>query len=339
MPDEVKQLSQLIHARTIWQEQVEALQLQLSELRPRLIEAEAQLAEQLAAISSFEFKLRARLEPLMNRLESLRAEIAKLRRELRRLQDEGPKMEADEADEWLKDWRYDPDEEAAASGEYKYRQHTPQEEPPKRLDKDEKAKLKQLYRRLARRFHPDLAADDADRAYRTDMMMRINAAYAARDFDLLEALSLEPDSVSGTYSYSDQELVELLRQEVESCLRRLQEIEREKARLELHESARMMARAERLEKAGRDFFVEMAAEVHGEIDRKRVDRDILEEQVAKAKEKGDEEVELEDFADAVFNLGLEEGFVDDDPTLAFEDWAYSGRNPLDWTNDDDILDD
>ncbi|MEM7113207.1 MAG: hypothetical protein AAF614_12300 [Chloroflexota bacterium] len=333
-------MSQLIHAQTIWQEQVVALQLQLSELRPRLIEAEAQLAEQLAAISAFEFKLRARLEPLMNRLESLRAEIAKLRRELRRLQDEGPKMEAEEADEWLKDWSYDPDDEAAASGDYKYRQHVSQEEPPKRLDKEEKANIKQLYRRLARRFHPDLAVDDEDRTYRTDMMMRINAAYAARDLARLEALALEPDSVSGTYSYSDKEMVEALRQEVESCVRRLAEIAREQARLERHESARMMVRAERLELAGRDFFAEMAAELHAEIDRKRVDRDILEEQVAQAKEKGEEDVELEDFADAVFNLGLEEGFVDDDPTQAFEDWAYSGRNILDWTNDDDdILDD
>lgn len=332
--------NQLIQAKTIWQEQVEALQRQLSELRPRLIEAEAQLAEQLAAISAFEFKLRSRLEPLMDRLEKLRAEITRLRRELRRLQDEGPKMESDEADEWLKDWRYDPEHEAAASGEYKYREHTPREAPPKELGKDEKATLKQLYRRLARRFHPDLGLDEADRAYRTQMMMRINAAYAARDLAQLQSLALEPDSVTGAYSYSDQELVDALRREVASCQRRLREIMRERLQLDSSESGRLLERANRLEKTGRDFYAEMAAEIHEQIDQKRVTRDVLEEQVAKAKETADEEVELEDFADAVYNLGLEQGFVDEDPTAAFEDWAYSGRNPLDWQNDDDdILDD
>jgi len=53
---------------------------------------------------------------------------------------------------------------------------------------DEETRLKRLYRELARRFHPDLAADDADRDRRNEVMRRINEAYRSRDLDALNAV-------------------------------------------------------------------------------------------------------------------------------------------------------
>jgi len=61
--------------------------------------------------------------------------------------------------------------------------HTPT---PPALDADG---LKKLYRELARRFHPDLGADQAERDRRTAIMSQINAAYAAGDADALQALA------------------------------------------------------------------------------------------------------------------------------------------------------
>src|SRR6185503_14956029 len=52
---------------------------------------------------------------------------------------------------------------------------------PKPLDsnstEDAEAVLKRLFRALARRYHPDFAADEADRVYRTRLMAMINEAY------------------------------------------------------------------------------------------------------------------------------------------------------------------
>jgi DnaJ-class molecular chaperone len=64
------------------------------------------------------------------------------------------------------------------------------EAPPKPLSPATEAKIKKLYRQLARSFHPDLASDDADRAYRTDKMTAVNDAYAARSMaerDMIKA--------------------------------------------------------------------------------------------------------------------------------------------------------
>lgn len=331
-------MSELIQAKTVWQEQVEELQRQLQEIRPRLIEAEAQLAERLAAISAFEFKLRSRLEPLLKRVEKLDEEIRRLRREIRQLQEEGPQFEVDEGDEWLQKWRLGADHGAAAEG-YRYRERplTP-EQPAPRLNEDDSAELKRLYRRLARRFHPDLTADADDRAYRTDMMMRINAAYATNDLARLQALALEPDSVSGSYSYSDQELVDALRRELESCQRRLREIGQELEKLARHESSRRMQQAERREAAGGDYFAEMWQELQKRLAQKRAERDNLESERESQREQVDELLAADDLADTIYDLGLEQALLDEDPTLAFEQWVYRGRNPLDW-GDEDPFDD
>jgi hypothetical protein len=61
--------------------------------------------------------------------------------------------------------------------------------------------LKMLYRRAAMRVHPDRAASDGERSEREQLMMAVNAAYAAGERWKLEAMLLaageEPAKVSG----------------------------------------------------------------------------------------------------------------------------------------------
>ena len=49
--------------------------------------------------------------------------------------------------------------------------------------------IKVLYRKLARRYHPDLARNDADRAQSNDQMKEINRAYSAGDLATLMRLA------------------------------------------------------------------------------------------------------------------------------------------------------
>ncbi|MER6672184.1 J domain-containing protein [Streptomyces sp. NPDC000983] len=61
--------------------------------------------------------------------------------------------------------------------------------PPQRVRPSEEAR--KLYRDLARKAHPDLAQEDAERARREEFITRVNAAYARGDEALLAELARE----------------------------------------------------------------------------------------------------------------------------------------------------
>lgn len=330
--------SELTPSLTYWQAQVAGLRATLDELQPQLIEAEARLSDRLAAISAFEFQVRARLEPLTRRLDELQHEIDGLRRQLRQLQswyeleDKPATFGNAQAG-----WNFDSGDGAAASGSYRYRQPAP-EPPATTLAADELAALKQLYRQLARRFHPDLALDEADRAHRTQLMMAINTAYAMGDLRRLELLALEPDSISNLPD-GDEALAAALEREIERCRARLAEIERELATLDNHDSARLMRRAERAAAEGRDLLEEMARDLRGRVSERRAERDILQNQLEEAES---DDLDAGDLADLVYDLGLEQAGADD--WLETDgDWRPRTRRGWDFERaareEDDILDD
>ena len=331
--------SDVIQTGPNWRGRVVELEATLAALRPQLIDAETQLADRLAAIGAFEYKLRARLESLSHRLDALQEEIDDLRAELRRYQDALDWGDDVPAVRGERGWRFS-GEEAASSGRYRY--HKTAETPRPTLAAEQQATLKQLYRQLARRFHPDLALDEADRAYRTDLMMAINAAYAAGDLAALERLADEPDSAPRA-PHSDKELATALQREIDHCRRRLAEIAAELATLEGHDSARLLRRAERAAAEGRDLIAELAADLRRRINEKLVERDVLETQLEEMEQEG-VELSAEDLADIVYNLGLEQA---GDDALLEPNRAWGPRERHDpWeTNDadpdgvEDILDD
>nr|WP_055414242.1 MULTISPECIES: hypothetical protein [Streptomyces] len=62
-------------------------------------------------------------------------------------------------------------------------------QPPPRVRPSEEAR--RIYRELARKAHPDLAEDGAERERRGEFIVRVNAAYAAGDEERLKALAEE----------------------------------------------------------------------------------------------------------------------------------------------------
>ncbi|MFC4034211.1 J domain-containing protein [Streptomyces polygonati] len=64
--------------------------------------------------------------------------------------------------------------------------------PPRRVRPGKEAQ--RLYRELARKAHPDLAQDDAEKDRRSTFIARVNEAYAYADEDLLRALAEEWDA-------------------------------------------------------------------------------------------------------------------------------------------------
>jgi hypothetical protein len=318
-----------------WQKRVEKLQTLLKEVKPLLVAAEAELSERLAAISAFEFRVRSHLEPLTRRMDKLDEEINSLRRQLRHLQDVWLFAEDFSAGELYDRWRSTEGEGAAASGAYRYHE-APVSPPPESLTADQSAALKQLYRQLARRFHPDFALDEADRAYRTGIMMAINAAYAVGDLEKLEQLAEEPDPQQP--AYSDRDLAEALLKEWHRCQRRLQEIALELARLEEHPSAELKRSADKATEDGRDLLEELATELREKIAGKMVQRDVLQAEIEMFKD-GKPVFAGEDFADAMYNLALEQ-VLEEDPMTGFSEWRnrYGDRFNVDDDVDEHVWD-
>lgn len=59
------------------------------------------------------------------------------------------------------------------------------------LPEDQALELKTRYRELARRFHPDLAENEDERAVRQEIMLRINQAWHCQDLEALRHLDQE----------------------------------------------------------------------------------------------------------------------------------------------------
>jgi DNA repair exonuclease SbcCD ATPase subunit len=320
----------LTSLETSWQQRASELQAVLKQIRPKLLAAEQQLSERLAEISSFEFLVRSRLEPLNRRLEKLDSEIRTLENKLRQLRDGYLFINAIEHDELYETWRSSEKAGYAASGDFRY--HEPPSTPPKKsLSEDQSDKLKILYRKLARRFHPDFALDEADRAYRTNIMMAINAAYTAGDIVRLQELISQPDPQRP--DYSDEELAEALLREVRHCENRIFEIEKELGHLNRHPSAILKKRVDEAALFGRDLLEELTLDMREKIASRLIQRDVLQAEIEDFNN-GAPEFADDAFADAVFNLGLERAFIDDDESGLYE-WRDRHRNRLDVDETDD----
>lgn len=315
--------------RDDWQSMIVELQAQLDLLQPELVTQEARLSEQLARISAFEFQLRTHLEPLTRRLDDLQGEISELQKQLRRLQDSWISATEPEADDLWRAWRMSADAGAAADDDYRY--HSAPAAPPPGVSGKRGEAIKTVYRQLARRFHPDFALNEDDRAYRTGVMMAINAAYTAGDLEKLEQLAHEPDPPRP--HYTPEEMALALLREVDRCQMRLAEIAADRERLAQHPSALLQARAERLTKKGRDLFAELASELRDRVAEHMVQRDVLLAEI-EAFELGEPDFLDDAIAEAVFNLGLEQALMEDG-NLSVAEWRDRHREVIDGGDDEE----
>src|ERR1019366_1179691 len=130
--------------------------------------------------------------------------------------------------------------------------------------------LKSLYREAAKRVHPDLATDDADRQRRELLMKEANRAYQEGDADalrrIIEEYESSPESVKGAGVGAD--LVRVIRQ-IKQVRVRLAQIELEIASLTDSEIAKLKAKAEEASKQGRDLLAEMAENVKRRVEAAR----------------------------------------------------------------------
>jgi DnaJ-domain-containing protein 1 len=126
--------------------------------------------------------------------------------------------------------------------------------------------LKQLYREVAKKIHPDLATDKPERARRQQLMAEANQAYEDENEERLREIlhhwESDPESVQG--EGIGAELIRLLRQ-IAQGRDRLKAIEREVEAIQETEIHELKTQVVRAEQAGQDLLAEMASQLDEQI--------------------------------------------------------------------------
>jgi chromosome segregation ATPase len=219
-------------------QQADRLRAELQTEQQELVEAEAALANEQAAVNAFRMHARLMLDDLADAVQALLSEKQSLLTRLALLRQEGNHL-AGEADEEAPSFAEpDPIEEAFPTP-------TPHD----------KAAEKRLYRELARRFHPDLAETAVELAYRTSVMTAVNAAYSSGDTQALYDLAgeLEPGELRELALIPTTE-IRRLQERLMQCRRRRRKVQRQLETLRQDNTARLYRRAMEMNSADEDWW-------------------------------------------------------------------------------------
>ncbi len=142
--------------------------------------------------------------------------------------------------------------------------------------------IKTLYRKLARRHHPDLARSDADRVQCNTQMAEINQAY--NDGDLPALMRLAGMTVPYGVEIPPAILPEIERKnsqlsEAEQIERKLKAVRQQITRLSNLPIVKLSLEVKLARHQGRDLLHEMAGELRYKVARKTAERDYLEAQI------------------------------------------------------------
>ncbi|MFZ3217869.1 MAG: hypothetical protein WA192_17550 [Candidatus Acidiferrales bacterium] len=138
------------------------------------------------------------------------------------------------------------------------------EGPPRAFESS--PEMKRLYREVAKRVHPDLTSDRADRAKRQQLMAEANEAYERGDEARLMKIFTEyewsAEAVQG--EGAGAELVRVIRR-ISQARGRLAEIEAELQELLRSDLYQLKARLDEAQSHGRDVLKEMVQKVEEQI--------------------------------------------------------------------------
>jgi hypothetical protein len=141
--------------------------------------------------------------------------------------------------------------------------------------------IKALYRKLARRFHPDLSRNAADRSVSNQQMAEINQAYAEGDVKKLMRLA----GVTLPYGVELPSVEEVARQkgpisEPERAERRLKAIHQQIDNMGRLPIVKLSLDVKLAQRQGRNLLREMASELQYKVGRKLAERDYLQAQIS-----------------------------------------------------------
>lgn len=234
----------------------DSLRAEVAAKQWRAAELEADLMESRESLAAFQREFEARLGPYLQRAAQLQEQIKAARKAAFRKLWEASRFAprfVDVEEQFQKAWQQT-DTGAPPP-------------PPPPTTPDTEAQIKTLYRELAKRYHPDLAATEDERQWRTPRMAAVNAAYAARDVVLLQKLAAAKDEAEAPEPQIDsrEALIIHLRHESQRLDELIERLEKEFDELTSSPALEMQLEASMAKRTGRDLIGEAVAELQREL--------------------------------------------------------------------------
>ncbi len=242
--------------------ELQDLRAQVAERQERVAQLELELSETRIHLDRFEGELESRLGDLQRQLKELEEQLEDARRRAaHRAQwgdhPESPELAEDVVEQFRKTW---------SQGE-----RPPLPSAPEQEDSETSEALKVLFRKLAKRFHPDLVQDPEEKKRRARKMTKVNQAYAARDLETLRQMAEEPTQPEVAEQKTRPELVKERYMEIRRLDSVIRELEFSLQRLTNSHTVRLMLDVTVARRAGRDLLEEMANDLRVEIARVEVE--------------------------------------------------------------------
>jgi hypothetical protein len=128
------------------------------------------------------------------------------------------------------------------------------------------AQIRELFRQLAKRFHPDLTSDPKEKKFREAIMAQVNKAYAHRDLKKLQQLAEQPDIATASVSKDRAEEILHLRTELVRLDGVIAELKGSLRHLEESPAMKLLMEARMQRRNGKDLLTEMESKLQEQID-------------------------------------------------------------------------
>jgi len=225
---------------------------ELAELELVLAQLELELINLQAELRAFEIRYLQRVGYLISELDSIQAAISEL---LSLLFPDRPA--------YKEQVRNDREKAKKSQDEANFAKTQPIERTRFTAPED----LKQLYREVAKRVHPDFAADEQDRTRRSELMKQANQAFEMQDYEKLKELLDEADTASSA-KIDERNLereIDSLNKKILRVRIRIQSLRKGLEDLHLSQLYMLMLRVLEAENEGRDLLAEMAESLKANI--------------------------------------------------------------------------
>ncbi|TET96851.1 MAG: hypothetical protein E3J30_10745 [Anaerolineales bacterium] len=231
-----------------------SLEVDVAERQERVAQLQFELSDTQADLERFEREYEVQVGSLQQRLISLEAEVEQARlRAAHRAQwgdrADSPDFNVDVVEQFRRTWAP--------------REKPPEPQPP--VSEETRAELKQLFRVLAKRFHPDLVTDPEEKRRREKVMAQVNDAYAAQNLSVMRKLAQKPDRPETPATKTREQIIVDLKAEIVRLDRVILALERQLQELINSHTVRLMLEVSIAERDGGNLLAEMAADIRTEI--------------------------------------------------------------------------